>query len=95
MRKTIFAFLTGLMMFGTITAASASPDDKNQTAKKPKVQTGIDTLLPDYKKKLKGKRIGLITNPTGVNASLMKTAFHLWCWTVRILKAGIILKDQS
>ncbi|MEG7336280.1 exo-beta-N-acetylmuramidase NamZ family protein [Bacillus sp. 0102A] len=70
MRKTIFAFLTGLIMFGTITAASASPDSKNQTAKKPKVQTGIDTLLPVYKKHLKGKRIGLITNPTGVNASL-------------------------
>ncbi|MCY8140422.1 DUF1343 domain-containing protein, partial [Bacillus inaquosorum] len=49
MRKTIFAFLTGLMMFGTITAASASPDSRNQTAKKPKVQTGIDTLFPDYK----------------------------------------------
>lgn len=55
MRKTIFAFLTGLMIFGTITAASASPDSKNQTAKKPKVQTGIDTLLPDYKKQAQGK----------------------------------------
>lgn len=33
MRKTIFTFLTGLMMIGTITAVSASPDSKNQTAK--------------------------------------------------------------
>lgn len=78
MRKTIFAFLTGLMMFGTITAASASPDSKNQTAKKPKVQTGIDTLLPDYKKQLKGKRIGLITNPAGVNTSLKSSVDILY-----------------
>ncbi|AEP85081.1 exo-beta-N-acetylmuramidase NamZ family protein [Bacillus spizizenii] len=78
MRKTTFAFLTGLMMIGTITAASASPDSKNQTAKKPKVQTGIDTLFPDYKKQLKGKRIGLITNPTGVNASLKSSVDILY-----------------
>lgn len=55
MRKTIFAFLTGFIMFGTITAASASPDSKNQTVKKPKVQTGIDTLLPAYKNSSKEK----------------------------------------
>ncbi|RPJ99977.1 hypothetical protein BSBH6_03486 [Bacillus subtilis] len=78
MRKTIYAFLTGLMMFGTITAASASPDSRNQTAKKPKIQTGIDTLLPDFKKRLKGKRIGLITNPTGVNASLKSSVDILY-----------------
>ncbi|MCY8882759.1 DUF1343 domain-containing protein [Bacillus spizizenii] len=78
MRKTIFTFLTRLMMIGTITAVSASPDSKNQTAKKPKVQTGIDTLFPDYKKQLKGKRIGLITNPTGVNASLKSSVDILY-----------------
>ncbi|MGF7535810.1 exo-beta-N-acetylmuramidase NamZ domain-containing protein [Bacillus mexicanus] len=78
MRKTIFAFLTGFMMFGTITAASPSPDARNQTAKKPKVQTGIDMLFPEYKKRLKGKRIGLITNPTGVNASLKSSVDILY-----------------
>ncbi|MGM0749759.1 MAG: exo-beta-N-acetylmuramidase NamZ family protein [Bacillota bacterium] len=70
MKKTGLALLAGILMIGTMTAVSASPDQENQAVKKPKVQTGIDILLSDYKKQLKGKKIGLITNPTGVNSSL-------------------------
>ncbi|MCY8513587.1 DUF1343 domain-containing protein [Bacillus atrophaeus] len=70
MKKTGLALLAGMLMIGTMTAASASQNQENQAVKKPKVQTGIDILLSDYKKHLKGKKIGLITNPTGVNASL-------------------------
>ncbi|ATO26745.1 hypothetical protein RA13_00740 [Bacillus atrophaeus] len=70
MKKTGLALLAGMLMIGTMTAASASQDQANQAVKKPKVQTGIDILLSDYKKQLKGKKIGLITNPTGVNSSL-------------------------
>ncbi|WP_430742696.1 exo-beta-N-acetylmuramidase NamZ family protein [Bacillus atrophaeus] len=70
MKKTGLALLAGMLMIGTMTAASASQDQENQAVKKPKVQTGIDILLSDYKKQLKGKKIGLITNPTGVNSSL-------------------------
>ncbi|MED1121075.1 DUF1343 domain-containing protein [Bacillus atrophaeus] len=70
MKKTGLALLAGMLMIGTMTAVSASPDQENQAVKKPKVQTGIDILLSDYKKQLKGKKIGLITNPTGVNSSL-------------------------
>ncbi|MEC0765778.1 exo-beta-N-acetylmuramidase NamZ family protein [Bacillus atrophaeus] len=70
MKKTGLALLAGMLMIGTMTAASASQDQENQAVKKPKVQTGIDILLSDYSKQLKGKKIGLITNPTGVNSSL-------------------------
>ncbi|MGZ9793638.1 exo-beta-N-acetylmuramidase NamZ family protein [Bacillus atrophaeus] len=70
MKKTGLALLAGMLMIGTMTAASASQDQEIQAVKKPKVQTGIDILLSDYKKQLKGKKIGLITNPTGVNSSL-------------------------
>ncbi|MCY8518892.1 DUF1343 domain-containing protein [Bacillus atrophaeus] len=70
MKKTGLALLAGMLMIGTMTAASASQNQENQAVKKPKVQTGIDILLSNYKKHLKGKKIGLITNPTGVNASL-------------------------
>ncbi|WFE14419.1 DUF1343 domain-containing protein [Bacillus atrophaeus] len=70
MKKTGLALLAGMLMIGTMTATSAYQDQENQAVKKPKVQTGIDILLSDYKKQLKGKKIGLITNPTGVNSSL-------------------------
>jgi uncharacterized protein YbbC (DUF1343 family) len=40
----------------------------------PKVKVGIDTLLQDeYKHLLKGKRIGLITNHTGISSELRST----------------------
>ncbi|MEC0356758.1 exo-beta-N-acetylmuramidase NamZ family protein [Bacillus halotolerans] len=78
MKKTVWVLLAGLMMFGTMTAASASPDSEKQTAKKPKVQTGIDILLSQHKKQLKGKRVGLITNPTGVSASLKSSVDILY-----------------
>lgn len=43
------------------------------TAKAPKVLTGIDMLERQNFKPLQGKRIGLITNPTGVNRYLKST----------------------
>jgi uncharacterized protein YbbC (DUF1343 family) len=39
-----------------------------------RVYTGLEILLNRYTKILKGKRVGLITNPTGVNAQLLSTA---------------------
>lgn len=41
---------------------------------KPAVQTGIDVLAADGFKLLQGKRVGLITNPTGVTWNLESTA---------------------
>lgn len=39
----------------------------------PKVKTGIDVLRESNFKILQGKRVGLITNPTGVDESLLST----------------------
>lgn len=38
-----------------------------------KVQLGIDVLLQEQIQLIKGKRVGLITNPTGVNSALVST----------------------
>lgn len=44
-----------------------------QAGIKPIVRTGIDVLVTDGFKPLVGKRVGLITNPTGVTAGLRST----------------------
>lgn len=41
---------------------------------RPTVQTGIDVLVADGFKPLQGKRVGLITNPTGITWDLQSTA---------------------
>lgn len=38
--------------------------------KKQRVSTGIEVLLKEEKKVLKGKKVGLITNPTGIDSEL-------------------------
>lgn len=42
-------------------------------AQKPGIKLGIDVLQENNFKELKGKRVGLITNPTGVNNKLIST----------------------
>lgn len=39
----------------------------------PKVQTGLETLIKNKFESLKGKRVGLITNPTGIDHNLRST----------------------
>ena len=60
MNKLLLCTLLGIMSLST-------------TAKAPKVLTGIDMLERQNFKPLQGKRIGLITNPTGVNRYLKST----------------------
>ena len=60
MKKLLLCALLGIMSLST-------------TAKAPKVLTGIDMLERQNFKPLQGKRIGLITNPTGVNRYLKST----------------------
>lgn len=59
-KKLLLCALLGIMSLST-------------TAKAPKVLTGIDMLERQNFKPLQGKRIGLITNPTGVNRYLKST----------------------
>ncbi|MEC3630859.1 DUF1343 domain-containing protein [Bacillus velezensis] len=78
MKTHTAALLAGLVVISAMTAVSAASDRNLHTAKKPSIQTGIDRLLKDYKQELKGKRVGLITNPTGVNASLKSSVDVLY-----------------
>ena len=43
-----------------------------------KVKTGIEVLREDGFKILEGKRVGLTTNPTGVDSKLQSTIDILW-----------------
>ena len=60
MKKLLLCALLGIMSLST-------------TAKAPKVLTGIDMLERQNFKPLQGKRVGLITNPTGINRYLKST----------------------
>lgn len=42
-------------------------------AQTPNVKPGIDVLQKNNFRELKGKKVGLITNPTGVNSKLIST----------------------
>ncbi|WP_406818023.1 exo-beta-N-acetylmuramidase NamZ family protein [Metabacillus indicus] len=67
--KRILVLITVLML-----ALSAWPADKDVSAhkekKKNKVTPGVEVLLEDEKELLKGKKVGLITNPTGIDSNL-------------------------
>lgn len=78
MKTHTAALLAGLVVISAMTAVSAASDRTLHTAKKPSIQTGIDRLLKNYKQELEGKRVGLITNPTGVNASLKSSVDVLY-----------------
>ncbi|MGN9863401.1 exo-beta-N-acetylmuramidase NamZ family protein [Bacillus swezeyi] len=65
MRQNALWLLAGMVVLGTLTAAAAYPGKE----KKPKVSPGIEMLM-HKKSLLKGKKVGLITNPTGVNSDL-------------------------
>ncbi|PLT28837.1 exo-beta-N-acetylmuramidase NamZ family protein [Peribacillus deserti] len=68
MKKWLASIITLLLMFSVFTAAIADNDHKYDKNKKhSKFRLGVDVLLQDKISLLKGKRVGLITNPTGVD----------------------------
>lgn len=63
-------WLGGLAALTLVTSSIALLDaDAKQQPKKPKVELGVERLLDDPDL-LKGKRVGLITNPTGVDSKM-------------------------
>lgn len=71
MKKWLAAVLTTVLILSSLTIALANHDSgqgKSQDLKKFKV--GAEALLEDHKDLIKGKRVGLITNPTGVDQHL-------------------------
>ena len=64
--KTIKIFLLSILLIFTATIHAAN------------VQTGIEVLRADGFTLLEGKRVGLTTNPTGVDSNLKSTIDILW-----------------
>ncbi|MFX0564138.1 MULTISPECIES: exo-beta-N-acetylmuramidase NamZ domain-containing protein [Bacillus] len=71
MKKTASLILASILIMSTLTAASPAEQRRTDTkGKKAAVKTGIETLLSSNLSWLKGKRVGLITNPTGIDANM-------------------------
>ena len=64
--KTIKGLFLSILLISTASISAAT------------VQTGIEVLRADGFKLLKGKRVGLTTNPTGVDSNLKSTIDILW-----------------
>src|SRR4051812_49149322 len=67
MKKWIAGLLVVVLALSTFSAAIAQND---KVKKKDKFRLGIEVLLQDKLDLIKGKRVGLITNPTGVDQNL-------------------------
>jgi len=66
-KKWLTGILTLILVLSTVTAAIAK---NNVEKKKGKFRLGVEVLLQDKLDLIKGKRVGLITNPTGVDQKL-------------------------
>ena len=64
--KTIKGIFLSILLISTASISAAT------------VQTGIEVLRADGFKLLEGKRVGLTTNPTGVDSNLKSTIDILW-----------------
>ncbi|RSK33776.1 exo-beta-N-acetylmuramidase NamZ family protein [Bhargavaea beijingensis] len=77
MKKRLIVLLTALLVLSTLTVAFADHDkgngksqDHNKHRKGHEISLGVDVLLDEQKHLIEGKRVGLITNPTGVDKDL-------------------------
>ncbi|HUR27319.1 MAG TPA: exo-beta-N-acetylmuramidase NamZ domain-containing protein, partial [Planctomycetota bacterium] len=77
MRRTLAAFGIVLALAACvreIQPSSAGSADAMAGAQRPRVTLGIEALLADGEPLLAGKRLGLVTNPSGVDSARVATA---------------------
>ncbi|MFF2857906.1 exo-beta-N-acetylmuramidase NamZ domain-containing protein [Peribacillus sp. NPDC058002] len=67
MKRMIILFTICLLTFGIVSSKSVTAVKEK---KKQKVSPGIEILLKEEKDVLSGKKVGLITNPTGIDSKL-------------------------
>ncbi|MGE6612656.1 exo-beta-N-acetylmuramidase NamZ family protein [Peribacillus sp. NPDC076916] len=67
MKRMIILFTICLLTFGIVSSKSVTAVKEK---KKQKVSPGIEVLLKEEKDVLSGKKVGLITNPTGIDSKL-------------------------
>lgn len=71
MKKWISAGILFVMLISILTSAMAKDGNQANSKTGPDgFQTGVDVLMKDQLDLLEGKRVGLITNPTGVDRKL-------------------------
>ncbi|QCJ44184.1 DUF1343 domain-containing protein [Bacillus sp. S3] len=68
-KKWLTGILALLLVLSTVSAALAK-NDKEKEKNNGKFRLGVEVLLKDRLDLIKGKRVGLITNPTGVDQEL-------------------------
>lgn len=67
MKRMIILFAICMLSFGIVSTKSVTAVKEK---KKQKVSPGIEVLLKEEKNVLSGKKVGLITNPTGIDSKL-------------------------
>lgn len=71
MRKVTLLLIVLMGVFiGIIIVSAEEPQDDGDEANAENVKPGIEVLLDDHLDWIEGKRVGLITNPTGVTSDL-------------------------
>ena len=75
MKKWIITVLTAILVLSSLSAVFADHDKGNGKSKdggkhNKKFALGVEVLLKEQKDLIEGKRVGLITNPTGVDQNL-------------------------
>ena len=76
--KTIKGFFLSILLIFTASVSLSILLIFTASVSAAKVQTGIEVLRADGFKLLEGKRVGLTTNPTGVDSNLKSTIDILW-----------------
>ncbi|TYS63818.1 DUF1343 domain-containing protein [Bacillus infantis] len=72
MKKRLIIMLSLILVLSALSAAAFADNGKHKGRDKKgkKFELGIEVLLDDEKELIEGKRVGLITNPTGVDQEL-------------------------
>ena len=71
--KRIVNIFAALLAFAVMLPSCTAGVQQGSTSKGEVVKTGIDVLQSNGFKQLQGKKIGLVTNPSGVNNQLVST----------------------
>ncbi|AIF44212.1 exo-beta-N-acetylmuramidase NamZ domain-containing protein [Virgibacillus sp. SK37] len=70
MKRSFIMFFAALLILSSLTAAFADKGNGKGKKHPSKLKLGVEVLLDEQKDLIKGKRVGLITNPTGVDQEL-------------------------
>jgi len=77
-KKYVWLFLTAMiiLIFSLWTGCQpGGPGTSKRAGVKPKVKPGVEVFLEKHLELVRGKKVGLITNPSGVDSRLQSTAW--------------------